>query len=113
MDFGQRLKEVRKQHGLSQVELAEILGSHSVTLSRWERSVDYPTILVLARIASLFHVSADYLLGLSATTGDIDCSAAEKDVDACTGQFSIKVSVLLEAAGMFHYNEERGMEATI
>ena len=65
MEFGKRLRDVRVQNGLSQVELARMLGCHSVTLSRWERSVDYPTILVLMRIANLFSVSTDYLLGLS------------------------------------------------
>jgi transcriptional regulator with XRE-family HTH domain len=67
MEFGQRLKEVRKQNSLSQVELAKMLGFHSITVSRWERSVDYPGIIVLVQLARLFGVSTDYLLGLSIT----------------------------------------------
>lgn len=59
-----RLKEVRKQNGLSQVESAEVLGVHSMTVSRWETSFNYPDIRILAAIATLFDVSSDYLLGI-------------------------------------------------
>ena len=64
MKFGERLKEVRKQNGLTQVELAEVLGIHSITVSRWEISANQPPIKTLVDIAILFSVSADYLLGL-------------------------------------------------
>ena len=68
MKFGQRLKEVRQQNGLSQVELAEILNVHNITVSRWETSVYYPDARIVADIATLFNVTSDYLLGLNQST---------------------------------------------
>lgn len=69
MDFGQKLKNIRKQSGLSQVELAELLDVHWMTISRWETSVFYPDIRILAEIANLFHVTSDFLIGLSGESG--------------------------------------------
>ena len=65
MNFGKRLKEIRKQNGLSQVELAEILGVHNITVSRWESSMSFPSVRILLELISLFNVSSDDLLGLN------------------------------------------------
>jgi DNA-binding XRE family transcriptional regulator len=51
MEFGQRLKEVRKHNSLSQVELAKMLGFHSITVSRWERSVVSSPVIKCPKVA--------------------------------------------------------------
>ena len=62
--LGTRIKELRKEFGLSQVELAARMEVTKQTISNWENENIQPSIEMLVRIAKLFHVSTDYLLGL-------------------------------------------------
>lgn len=57
-----RLKELRKQKGISQLKLAMDLSMNQNTISRYEtgeREADYKTLI---KIADYFNVSIDYLL---------------------------------------------------
>lgn len=58
-----RIKILREQHGMKQRELAEELGISQNTLSTWETGRYEPDAEMLKRIASVFNVSVDYLLG--------------------------------------------------
>lgn len=52
MKFAEKIKSLRKESGLSQVELANLLHVSQVTVSAWERGVKMPTFvhgLMLAR----------------------------------------------------------------
>ena len=62
--FGKRLKELRKINALTQSQLAESLGVTKATVSYYEKEERTPSPEMLVRIASVFHVSTDYLLGL-------------------------------------------------
>ncbi len=62
--LGQRISEMRLSMGWSQVELAKRLGVAKQTVSNWENENIQPSIEMLVRVARLFNVSADYLLGL-------------------------------------------------
>ncbi|HIX09794.1 MAG TPA: helix-turn-helix domain-containing protein [Firmicutes bacterium] len=63
--FHERLKELRTEANLSQTELAKILGVNQRTISNWENGDRQPDFNMLEKIANYFHVSADYLLGLT------------------------------------------------
>lgn len=62
--LGQRIGEMRAAFGWSQVELAKRLGVAKQTVSNWENDNIQPSIEMLVRLAKLFNVSTDYLLGL-------------------------------------------------
>ena len=62
--LGVRINELRRAMGWSQVQLAEKLNISKQTVSNWENENIQPSIEMLVRIAKLFHVSTDYLLGL-------------------------------------------------
>ena len=62
--LGQRLHELRLAYGWSQVELAKRLSLSKQTVSNWENENILPSIEMLVRVAKLFNVSTDYLLGL-------------------------------------------------
>lgn len=62
--LGDRIYELRKQRGLSQVDLAKALGVTKQSVSNWENSNIQPSIDLLVRIAQFFSVTTDYLLGL-------------------------------------------------
>ena len=63
--LGQQINELRIAMGWSQVQLAEKLNISKQTVSNWENDNIQPSIEMLVRISKLFHVSTDYLLGLS------------------------------------------------
>ena len=58
-----RLKELRKQKGISQLKLAIELNTNQNTISRYETGTREPGIVELINIAEYFNVSVDYLLG--------------------------------------------------
>lgn len=62
--FGKRLKELRLEKGLTQKDLAQNMNVSTATVTRWELEVQEPDYLTLAKLASYFKVTADYLLGL-------------------------------------------------
>ena len=64
MNFATRLRELRTENELTQVELAELLEVHRITVSRWERATLLPGYSALIKVSTLFGVSSDYLLGL-------------------------------------------------
>ena len=64
MDFNNRLRELRMQSGLTQLQLAQRLGITKSVISFYELSERAPSPDVLIRLANIFHVSTDYLLGL-------------------------------------------------
>lgn len=58
-----RLKEVRKSRGLTQKEIAEQVGVNQNTYSYWENEKTHIDSSSLKKIAEIFGVSVDYLLG--------------------------------------------------
>ncbi len=63
--YGERLKELRIEHGLTQKQLADSLCLTQKSISKYEReTLDLSTDLII-RICRFFDVSADYLLGLT------------------------------------------------
>lgn len=64
VDFGSNLKRLRLQEGLTQQQLADRLGVTKSVVSYYELQERYPSPEVLTKLASVFHVTADYLLGL-------------------------------------------------
>ncbi|MEL7624113.1 MAG: helix-turn-helix transcriptional regulator [Clostridiales bacterium] len=61
--FSENLKNLRKQKGLSQEELAERLHIVRQTVSKWEKGLSVPDADLLIRIAEIFEVSVSVLLG--------------------------------------------------
>lgn len=62
--IGERLQELRKDHGLSQEDLAKILGVSHYTVSSYECNRSDPDDKSKVIMAKLFDVSVDYMLGL-------------------------------------------------
>lgn len=65
MEFSERLKKLRKQAQLTQVDVAEKLGISQPAYASWERGVKKPTQENLVKIAQVLNVSVDYLVGTS------------------------------------------------
>ena len=97
MDFNKKLQELRKQKGLTQEELAEILFVSRTAVSKWESGRGYPNIDSLKAISVFFGVTIDELL-----SGNELLTIAEEDtrqkenrfrdvvfgsLDCCTAMF--------------------------
>ena len=63
--FSERLTKLRKEKGLSQATLAKALGVSLSIICYWETNKSDPTATNIAKAATYFNVSADYLLGLT------------------------------------------------
>lgn len=61
-ELGQQLATLRKQHSLTQQQLAERIGIHVVQLRRYEAGSSQLTLEVIRKIATALQVSADMLL---------------------------------------------------
>ena len=64
VNFGNRLKTLRIKKKLTQQQLADLLGLTKSVISAYENGLRYPAYDVLIKIARIFKVSTDYLLGV-------------------------------------------------
>ena len=56
------ISELRRQHGVTQLDLAERLNYSDKAVSKWERGESLPDVATLKKIADIFSVTVDYLL---------------------------------------------------
>ncbi len=61
--FNQRLKDLRKEKNISQLELAKLLNMTKMAISHWESGHSEPSISQLIEISNYFDVTVDYLIG--------------------------------------------------
>lgn len=67
--IGTRIRGLREKKNMTQTELSEYLGMKTyTTVSKWESDDNFPKGKDLKKLAELFGVSSDYLLGLSQDT---------------------------------------------
>ena len=62
MNIGERLKELRNEKNLSQMELSKATGISQSSIARWELNKSEPTASDIIVLAKFFGESADYLL---------------------------------------------------
>lgn len=67
-----RLKELRKERGLSQSGLGDAIGVNWRTISSYELGKREPDIDTIVKFCKFFGVSADYFLGLDESDGKRD-----------------------------------------
>jgi len=65
---GERLKELRKQKGLTQQELGDILGVTKASICCYEKETRTPNMAVILELIEYFGVTADYLIGTDVFT---------------------------------------------
>lgn len=64
VDLGSKLKTLRTNAHLTQLQVAQRIGISKAMISSYELSTRYPSYEILIKLASLFCVSSDYLLGI-------------------------------------------------
>jgi transcriptional regulator with XRE-family HTH domain len=107
MEFNEKLQELRKQKGLTQEELAEVLFVSRTAVSKWESGRGYPNIDSWKAIAKFFGVTIDELL-----SGDELLTIAEEDTRQKENHFRDLVFGLLDCSiAMFFFLPFFGQKA--
>lgn len=104
--LGERLRSARKRKGLSQVDVFEAVGISNKSLSRYEKDDNMPSPEAISRLARLYDVSSEYLLGLTPDMGR--CSDGSSDSESLIGMTDNRtsaerlISFIACAPTMFH-----------
>lgn len=91
MELGEKLKQLRKEKGLTQEELASLLYVSRTAVSKWESDKGCPNIDSLKQLSKLYGISVDSLL-----SGDELLTIAEKDSRTKADSFCSLVFSLLD-----------------
>ena len=83
--LGKRIAAYRKQKGLTQDQLAEKLGLTAQAVSKWENDLSCPDITVLPKLADIFDVTTDKLLGRETEIPVCDTEIVTEDVTKDNG----------------------------
>ena len=77
-EFGNRLRTLRKQKNLTQKQLAAQIGVKNSIISFYEMGDRLPSPEIIVKLAAIFHVSTDYLMGIDKKEA-IDISDLDDD----------------------------------
>jgi len=69
MGFSENLKQIRREHHLSQEELAELLDVSRQAVSKWEQGQGYPEVEKLLLLSSRLNISLDVLMSVEMNHG--------------------------------------------
>lgn len=83
-NFGEILKNLRKRAGLTQEQLGEQIGKSKSVVSFYELRERSPSPAILVKLASVFHVSTDYLLGVDPSRRLDVSELSEEDITVVT-----------------------------
>jgi putative transcriptional regulator len=61
--LGDRIKEIRDAHGLTQEDLATAIGVSRTTITKYERNERVPDLITLTKITEILGISLDYVCG--------------------------------------------------
>ena len=86
--FGQRLKMLRKESGVSQSYIADHIGVSTQSVSNWECDNTMPDISQIVPLAALLSVSTDYLLGVGANE-QMDKTELDKKINEIWATYSV------------------------
>ena len=95
MEFNEKLQELRKQKGITQEELAQVLFVSRTAISKWESGRGYPNIESLKAIAKYFSVTVDELL-----SSDQLLAVAEEDKKQTETRFRDTVMGLVDISSV-------------
>ena len=90
--FGATIAALRKQKGMTQLELARQMGVTDKAVSKWERDLSFPDVASLPKLAEVLDTSVDELLEVR--------SAAREEPKASTAKVPALVELILKAVAL-------------
>lgn len=70
--IGNNIRKYREQNGLTQIQLAEMLGLKNSRISNWEQGANNPPADIIAKLCVALNVSASELLGVKLTADELN-----------------------------------------
>ena len=61
--IGECIANFRREHGMTQQKFGDLLGVTAYAVSKWERQICYPDIVLLPKISKIIGLSVDEMLG--------------------------------------------------
>ena len=97
--FGMMIAGLRKERGMTQLELAEKMGVTDKAVSKWERDLSFPDVSSLPRLAEIFEISVDELMqgrgsGQGRTAGEKAGTLVDVILKGVAAAMDIAVTVL-------------------
>lgn len=97
--FGMMIAGLRKERGMTQLELAEKMGVTDKAVSKWERDLSFPDVSSLPRLAEIFEISVDELMqgrgsGQGRTAGEKAGTLVDVILKGVAAAMGIAVTVL-------------------
>ena len=103
MSFSENLKQIRREHHLSQEELAELLDVSRQAVSKWEQGQGYPEVEKLLLLSSKLNISLDALMSI-----EINRDAGVKNISGSIVITSLKDNVIATCYKVTASNKMRG-----
>lgn len=97
MTFGEKIAAIRKSAGLSQEQFGEMFGVSRQSVSKWESDQTLPELATMIKIADLFDVSIDYLLGRQQKENSNTKHTFEKTISS---NMKFRLGILMTVVGV-------------
>ena len=104
-------KQLRKERGLTQVELAKMVNVQQTTVSKWKVGRATPAYPVLLKLAEIYNVSVDYLLGREEITEEERAAGASATKKISITPIEDEMLYLFREVGKRH--GEKGQRAML
>ena len=78
--FGMMISSLRKEKGMTQLELAERMGVTDKAVSKWERDLSFPDINSIPKLADIFEVTVDDLMQIKTETKENNSKNKVEDI---------------------------------
>lgn len=101
MNLAANIARLRRERGMTQEALAEVIGVSPQTISKWENSTTWPDVALLPVIADVFGVSIDMLYGREETRKVVTSEQAIERVMECARETFVAVCYEPERDGRF------------
>ncbi len=99
---GMMISSLRKERGMTQLELAEKMGVTDKAVSKWERDLSFPDINSIPKLAEIFEVSVDELMqGKTETKESMSSNKADEIVDVALKGIGIAMGISVTVLSVF------------
>ena len=108
LDIGKKIKSLRKAQNITQEKLAAYLNISYQAVSKWENGTALPDITLIPKIANVFSVSADYLLGIKTDENEEKVQEYFEKAMECShmGDMQKGIAILREALDIYPNNSK-------
>lgn len=99
---GMMISSLRKEKGMTQLELAEKMGVTDKAVSKWERDLSFPDINSIPKLAEIFEISVDELMqGKTETKESMSSNKADEIVDVALKGIGIAMGISVTVLSVF------------